>query len=281
VMHGNKELGIGIAKGAASLVKKTVFGFSDSMTKVTSSIGKGLSSATLDSEYHRQRRLAQRQNRPKHAIYGVTAGAEAFATSIQSGIEGVLMKPLEGAESGGAFGFFKGVGKGLVGAVAKPMVGVFDLASNVSEGIRNTTTVFDKPQRERVRIPRHIPYDGILTPYSARDALGQMWLKDLDGGRFRNDAYVAHLELSGRDHTVMLTTSRILSFWGSRLRLEWDVSFNRLQGVTIEDTGIRFSDKAGREYDRFIPVPKKSKMWFYKEIEKVVVLYNTKRRIER
>jgi Intermembrane lipid transfer protein VPS13, C-terminal len=57
---------------------------------------------------------------------------------------------------------------------------------------------------------------------------------------------------------------------GSRLRLEWDVSFNQLQGVTIEDTGIRFSDKAGREYDRFVPVPKKSKMWFYKEIEKWV-----------
>jgi vacuolar protein sorting-associated protein 13A/C len=61
------------------------------------------------------------------------------------------MKPIEGAESEGALGFFKGVGKGLVGyervnethehpvdtsssAVTKPVVGVFDLASNVSEG---------------------------------------------------------------------------------------------------------------------------------------------------
>lgn len=65
------------------------------------------------------------------------------------------MKPIEGAEAGGAVGFFKGVGKGLVGfvftfevpamcitygpfpssAVTKPVVGVFDLASNVSEGV--------------------------------------------------------------------------------------------------------------------------------------------------
>jgi vacuolar protein sorting-associated protein 13A/C len=44
------------------------------------------------------------------------------------------MKPIEGAEAGGAAGFFKGVGKGLVGAFTKPVVGVFDLASNVSEG---------------------------------------------------------------------------------------------------------------------------------------------------
>lgn len=57
VMRGNKELGIGIAKvilidltshtpshpwqGAASFVKKTVFGLSDSFTKFTSSVSKG------------------------------------------------------------------------------------------------------------------------------------------------------------------------------------------------------------------------------------------------
>ena len=62
------------------------------------------------------------------------------------------MKPIEGAESEGAKGFFKGMGKGLIGlvtsvwwcaalildhphsAVTKPVVGVFDLASNLSEG---------------------------------------------------------------------------------------------------------------------------------------------------
>ena len=54
-------------------------------------------------------------------------------------------------------------------AVTKPVVGVFDLASNVSEGsslhdslrnisdgtivgIRNTTTVFDNPERDRTRL---------------------------------------------------------------------------------------------------------------------------------
>jgi hypothetical protein len=74
------------------------------------------------------------------------------------------------------------------------VVGVFDLASNVSEGssirreftvdadaatpgIRNTTTVFDIPERDRVRLvslcyfanllysclqPRHVPADGVL-----------------------------------------------------------------------------------------------------------------------
>jgi len=40
-----QELGIGIAKGATSFVKKSVFGVSDSLSKVTGSISKGKSRA--------------------------------------------------------------------------------------------------------------------------------------------------------------------------------------------------------------------------------------------
>lgn len=43
MMNGNKDLGIGIARGAGSLAKKTVFGLSDSLAKVSGSIGKGAS----------------------------------------------------------------------------------------------------------------------------------------------------------------------------------------------------------------------------------------------
>ncbi len=85
------------------------------MTKVTSSVGKGLAAATLDSEYQARRRAAQRRNKPKHALYGVINGANAFAVSVASGVEGLTMKPIEGAQAGGVGGFFKGVGKGFVG----------------------------------------------------------------------------------------------------------------------------------------------------------------------
>ncbi|KAJ7169902.1 vacuolar protein sorting-associated protein 13 [Mycena filopes] len=279
VMHGNKELGIGIAKGAASFVKKTVFGLSDSMTKFTSSVGKGLSAATFDSEYQTRRRLAQRRNKPRHAIYGVTAGGEALASSVASAMEGVLMKPIEGAESEGAFGFFKGVGKGLVGAVTKPVVGVFDLASNVSEGIRNTTTVFDGPARDRVRLPRHVSADGVLRPYDARAALGQYWLKDLDNGTYRQETYVAHINAPGGDNVVLLTSSRVLSFWSKKLKLDWELPFSQVQGVTVEDTGIRFAHKAGREHDKFVFIQdKSSQSWFFSQVATVVKSFNAKKR---
>ncbi|KAL0951191.1 hypothetical protein HGRIS_007919 [Hohenbuehelia grisea] len=281
VMHGNRELGIGIAKGAASFVKKTVFGVSDSFTKFTSSVGKGLSAATFDSEYQAQRRMTQRRNKPRHAIYGVAAGGEALASSVASAMEGVVLKPLEGAETDGARGFFKGVGKGLVGAFTKPVVGVFDLASNVSEGIRNTTTVFDNPERDRARLPRLVPADGVLQPYLAREALGQYWMRDLDNGAYRKEFYVAHINIHGSDKVVLLTMSRVLSFWSNRLKLDWDLRFTQVTRVTVEDTGIRFAHKAGKEHEKFIHIPDKSSSnAFYKEICNVVTRLNLQRKME-
>lgn len=281
VMHGNKELGIGIAKGAASFVKKTVFGLSDSVTKFTSSVGKGLSAATFDSEYQARRRMTQRRNKPRHAIYGFAAGGEAFATSMASAMEGVLIKPIEGAESEGALGFFKGMGKGLVGAVTKPVVGVFDLASNVSEGIRNTTTVFDSPERDRARLPRLVPADGVLRPYSAREALGQYWMRDLNNGAYRQESYVAHYNSPGSDLVILLTASKILSFWSKRLKLEWELLLNHIQGVTVEDTGIRFAHKAGKAHDRFVFIPDKaSQSWFFERVAGVVKNFNVRKRMD-
>jgi vacuolar protein sorting-associated protein 13A/C len=46
------------------------------------------------------------------------------------------MKPVQGAQQEGAKGFFKGVGKGLVGVVTRPAGGVVDFASTSFAGIR-------------------------------------------------------------------------------------------------------------------------------------------------
>ena len=49
-----------------------------------------------------------------------------------------------GAKKSGAKGFFKGMGKGLVGVVAKPVSGVVDFASSTLEGIKGWVYVFEK-----------------------------------------------------------------------------------------------------------------------------------------
>jgi vacuolar protein sorting-associated protein 13A/C len=102
VMHGNKELGIGIAKVRHSSLTRsslTLINFvrvrqvlsrrlcSDSPTVSPSSLAvlekvselemllpladsfsSGLSAATFDEEYQNRRRMAQRRNKPRHAM---------------------------------------------------------------------------------------------------------------------------------------------------------------------------------------------------------------------
>ncbi|KAI9608789.1 hypothetical protein H4Q26_004977 [Puccinia striiformis f. sp. tritici PST-130] len=178
VLHGGSELGVGIARGATSLVKKSAFGVTDSVSKITGSVSKGLSAAALDSDWARERQRRQFRNRNK--INGLPQ-----------------MKPIQGAENGGAVGFFKGVGKGLVG--------------NVSGGLRNATTAFDPSRGDRCRLPRHISHDGILRPYSLREAQGLDWLRSADNGKLYSCKYVAHVELpNDKDSVCVLTTDRIV-----------------------------------------------------------------------
>lgn len=248
-----EEFGLGIAKGAASFAKKTVFGFSDSFSKFTGSLSKGLAAASLDKQFQDRRRITRARNRPKHALYGVTAGANSLFTSVASGVGGLARKPLEGAEQEGALGFFKGVGKGMLGLATKPAVGVLDMASNVSEGIRNTTTVFDGTELDRTRYPRFIPQDGIVRPYNPREALGQYWLKQVDNGRYFDESYIGHLELPKEDMVVMVTFARILLIRSRRLTSEWDVPLKDIQTIAKERTGVSLALRGGVN-GPFIPV---------------------------
>jgi vacuolar protein sorting-associated protein 13A/C len=271
-----QDLGLGIAKGASSFVKKSVFGFSDSMAKFTGSMSKGLAAATMDKEFQDKRRMSRNRNRPKHALYGITSGGNAFASSLASGIGGLARHPLEGAEREGVGGFVKGVGKGLLGMATKPAIGAFDLASSVAEGVRNTTTVFDQDGLDRVRLTRFIGTDGIVRPYSQREALGQFWLKTLDSGKYFNDDYIAHLEMAGKDMMVMLTYTRILLVRTKKLQTEWDIGLKEIQTISKERTGMSITLQGGNG-GPFVPVSdEQARNWLYRQIAVAVNAYNEK-----
>ncbi|KAJ1957836.1 Vacuolar protein sorting-associated protein 13, partial [Linderina pennispora] len=303
-----QDFGFGLARGTASLFKKTVFGMTDSFSKFTDSVSKGLSAATLDPQFQSARTLNRVRNKPKHAIYGVARGAESLAKGVGSGLAGVVMRPIEGAEQEGVGGFLKGVGKGLVGVVTKPMIGMFDLASNVTEGIRNTTTLFER-DLDRLRLPRHIGKDGILAIYSEREALGQAWMRELRKGAYAYDSYLAHLELPGSDMVVLLTYQRLVMFRrakpddagmavgaagssietgsatgaigvsasnAAKAQVEWEQDIKSLHSIQLEAGGISLKlpalpDGQGAPPGPFIPIADaQSRRWFYDKIKEAV-----------
>ena len=76
---------------------------------------------------------------------------------------------MKGARDEGASGFFKGVGKGLLGVVAKPTSGAVAFASQSLTGIGNTVEFFsdNKMHPVRSRPQRFIAPTG-LTPYDRK-----------------------------------------------------------------------------------------------------------------
>lgn len=55
---------------------------------------------------------------------------------VFDGVTGVFVKPIEGAKEEGVEGFFKGMGKGVVGLVTRPTSGVIDFASGSLEAVK-------------------------------------------------------------------------------------------------------------------------------------------------
>jgi len=101
----------------------------------------------------------------------------------------------------------------------------------------------------------------------------------------RSKAYLIigsfRLGLPGGDNVVLLTTVRVLSFGSKKLRLDWDLLLANVLGVAVEDNGIRFSHKLGKDHDRFVLIPDKNALtWFFGQIASVVRAFNTRRRMD-
>ncbi|KAL9556691.1 hypothetical protein MBANPS3_001742 [Mucor bainieri] len=264
-----QDLGIGIAKGVGGFMKKGVFGISDSLSRFSGSLGKGVSAATMDKKFQDRRRMNMTRNKPTHAIYGVTQGVGYFGTSVASGFAGLVKRPIEGAESGGVVGFVGGVGKGLVGAFTKPMVGFLDMASNITAGIRETTTVFEGGDINRERLPRYTGKDGIVTAYSQREALGQMWLKEMENGKFFNEVYIAHSVVDNDEVVAILTYTRILIVRSDSLKLDYAISLDTIRNVESGDNGVYLELRKAPTRVLTIEEPT-SRAWFAKNIKQVL-----------
>lgn len=268
-----QELGIGLAKGGLSFLKKSIFGFSNTIAKVSGSLAKGLSIVTLDEKFQERRRLNQRRNKPKHALYGFASGANSLFASVSSGVTGFATAPIEGANSGGTSGFFRGVGKGLVGLPTKTAIGIFDLASNISEGIQNTTTAFDADGLDKVRLPRYISYDQVIRPFSPREAQGQFWLKSIDGGIYIKESYLAHLVLPGEERALLVTFKKMILFDIGTLKVRWIIELHEIKAISMESTGINI--ELTTKHGPFIPIPEKaSRAFIYGKIGIAVDDYN-------
>lgn len=120
-----------------ALVTNIAHGISNSAVKVTETLSDGLGLVTMDEEHEEMRQRIRRveTGRGRDHLY---AGIKGFGFGVLSGATGIFKQVYEG-KSEGVTGVISGFGKGLLGAVAKPVVGVLDLASETAKAVRDSS----------------------------------------------------------------------------------------------------------------------------------------------
>lgn len=167
----------GVAKGTASLVGNTSYGVLDTAMKLTQNVGDTVAALSSDRAYRLQRKDTRRK------IYRIGPKLRQDVTqSIVGGISGIVMEPARAIAAGkGIGGCIKSLKLGLVSGVVKPTVGVLDLATHLTEGVRDmagsviqhTHYVINPVDRKRLS-QRHGP-DGRLLHLQ----LDELWVSRL------------------------------------------------------------------------------------------------------
>lgn len=71
-----------------------------------------------------------------------------------------------------------------------------------------------------------IPADGVIKPYSLNESVAQAILRTISNGRYCNDYYVAHAELSDISEIIIVSTQRCLEIDSKKLKIIWEIPFN-------------------------------------------------------
>ncbi|XP_058837903.1 intermembrane lipid transfer protein Vps13 isoform X2 [Topomyia yanbarensis] len=239
-IQGPGEFAEGLVLGVRSLFGHTVGGAAGAVSKITGAMGKGLAALTFDDDYQKKRRDALNK-KPATLQEGIARSGKGLVMGVFDGVTGVFTKPISGAKEEGVEGFFKGLGKGAVGLVARPIAGVTDFASGSFDAVKRATELSD--EAIRLRPPRFLHKDGIVRPYNRREAEGNKLLKEIDKGKFAaTDVFAYYESVVDNKDVVVLTDCRIIYATKSDLfggwQCEWTNRWKEILSISVLNDGV-------------------------------------------
>ena len=235
LVHGPAQFLEGLETGTQSLARGVFVGVVRGAANVTEAVNTNLAGLTADDEFIDERKAHQRMLTDAMSR-GVTnrtmsdslalAGASVMR-GVKSGALGIWEQPVHYASKYGAIGLVSGVGKALVGAIVKPVVGVGDAAVLVMNHVSDATSdkeVFRRiPKRLRRALPRvshEKQYTVRLDPYDEAAAKAQKIVAD--GGR-SDEVYAGHVTIAS--HLLIASDQRLWAIdrrTNEKLCVSWD-----------------------------------------------------------
>ncbi|XP_076758070.1 vacuolar protein sorting 13D isoform X2 [Xylocopa sonorina] len=207
-----------------TLVKNVTHGISNSAAKVTESLSDGLGRVIMDERHEeaRQRIRANTAGSSDHLV----AGLKGFGFGLLGGVTSIFKQTYDGATNEGFPGFFAGFGKGVVGTITKPVVGVLDLATETATAVRETSRSAHRAIPKRDRSPRVASGSaGLLPPYNRQQAEGQEFLYLINDHNY-TELFVAYECLrSGTENLrVLVSNERVRVISGGTKGVVTEVS---------------------------------------------------------
>lgn len=221
LVQGPEEFVGGLGRGTKALLANTSYGVLNTVSKIAGTFGDGVSSLTMNDEYKSNR----------------AAGKSGILYGVKEGVMGVYKDTVNGAKNG-VLGAIAGTGKGVIGLVCKPVAGVFDDATRVMESMKEVTQM--GVSLHRIRLPRYLYPDGVLTSYCRYLAEGQSILCDLKTSSpfMVNEKYLIHVP-DNKDNYLFLTTSHIVLITGTKSIL-WCHEYDYFTYVICEYNCLQF-----------------------------------------
>ncbi|XP_029047151.1 vacuolar protein sorting-associated protein 13D isoform X1 [Osmia bicornis bicornis] len=207
-----------------TLVKNVTHGISNSAAKVTESLSDGLGRVIMDERHEeaRQRIRANTAGSSDHLV----AGLKGFGFGLLGGVTSIFKQTYDGAANEGFPGFFAGFGKGVVGTITKPVVGVLDLATETATAVRETSRSAHRTIPKRDRYPRVASGPaGLLPPYNRQQAEGQEFLYIINDHNY-SELFVAYecLRTGTENLRVLVSNDRVRVISGGTKGVVTEVS---------------------------------------------------------
>lgn len=249
IVHGPLSAGKGFIRGTGSLLKNTVEGTFDTVSKLANSMATGITTLTQDKEYLMDRQREQAMNKPRNIVDGVEMGVKSLIVNLGQGISGVVSQPVRGYKKDKFKGMIIGGVRGLSGLVVKPVAGVLDVASKAAEGIKRTAAsniFFGISERKR---PPRVFYglSSIMKIYNLEDSIAYSLIAEAKKGKYRKDKFFTFAEgydTKGKQWFVYMFINRIVLFSGKKKKVKWEIPIKDINSCELESNGLHVMTKA-------------------------------------
>lgn len=225
----------GVARGTLSLARHTVGGFADSAAMLAETFSKNMTVLTLDRRYAQKRDRGEmlREHNDVNVASGLGSGVQKLVNGFLEGVTGVVKAPIRGAEKRGLEGFAKGIGKGLLGLLVKPIIGISDGFSDVMIGVKGTVdgaSGHGGAQMTQVR-PRRALYgrEKSIRSFNFADAAASALMLRT---RLAGEPYLSHLDMGDRVALLSIKRIVILGRRGEELLV---LKFKHIESVEVRN----------------------------------------------